>query len=194
ALNIENKTVINHIYDVTGGSNLALTRCVAAYNNDNKDCNYNFKFRIKFDDTYNYKAYQIGYILKHEEAALARIWRKFNTDVRDFIFDAGNFEETTIDELTANSFNLFNVASLCNYENRLYIANYDESDYNVDLTKYAEGIRANMIYEPCSDLDSVKINTINYETYTFSWSTGGISAAIVEIKKPSKDVIVNVNG
>ncbi|WP_171476540.1 hypothetical protein, partial [Acinetobacter baumannii] len=40
----------------------------------------------------------------------------------------------------------------------------------------------------------VKINTINYETYTFSWSTGGISAAIVEIKKPSKDVIVNVNG
>lgn len=194
ALNIENKTVINHIYDVTGGSNLALTRCVAAYNNDNKDCNYNFKFHIKCDDTYNYKAYQIGYILKHEETALARIWRKFNTDVRDFIFDAGNFEETTIDELTANSFNLFNVASLCNYENRLYIANYDESDYNVDLTKYVEGIRANMIYEPCSDLDSVKINTINYETYTFSWSTGGISAAIVEIKKPSKDVIVNVNG
>lgn len=39
-----------------------------------------------------------------------------------------------------------------------------------------------MIYEPCSNLVSLNINTVNYETYTFSWSTGGISAAIVEIK------------
>ena len=140
AINLEDKVIINHVYDIKSDTNLSTTRCVGSYNNDKKDCNYNLKFNINFDDNYNYKAYQIGYILKHENTALPRIWRKFSFDVREFIFDASNFEETSIDELTSNSFNLFNVASLCNYENRLYIANYDESDYNVNLKNYAAKI------------------------------------------------------
>lgn len=194
AINLEEKVIINHVYDVKSNTNLATTRCVGSYNNDKKDCNYNLKFNINFDDNYNYKSYQIGYILKHEDAALPRIWRKFSFDVREFIFDASNFEETSIDELTSNSFNLFNVASLCNYENRLYIANYDESDYNVNLKDYATKIRAKMIYEACSKSNATTATTREYESYTFSWSTNSIFAAIVEVPKPSKDTKVSVDG
>lgn len=194
AINLEDKVIINHVYDVKSSTNLTTTRCVGSYNNDKKDCNYNLKFDIHFDDTYNYKAYQIGYILKHEDAALPRIWRKFSFDVQEFIFDASNFEETSIDELTSNSFNLFNVASLCNYENRLYIANYDESDYNVNLKDYAAKIKAKMIYEPCSKTNTTTATTKEYESYTFSWSTNAIFAAIVEVQKPSSNTTVNVDG
>ena len=194
AINLEDKVIINHVYDIKSSTNLATTRCVGSYNNDKKDCNYNLKFNINFDDNYNYKAYQIGYILKHENTALPRIWRKFSFDVREFIFDASNFEETSIDELTSNSFNLFNVASLCNYENRLYIANYDESDYNVNLKNYAAKIRAKMIYEPCSKTNATTTTTKEYETYTFSWSTNAIFAAIVEVSKPSANTIVDIDG
>lgn len=194
AINLEDKVIINHVYDVKSSTNLTTTRCVGSYNNDKKDCNYNLKFDIHFDDTYNYKAYQIGYILKHEDAALPRIWRKFSFDVQEFIFDASNFEETSIAELTSNSFNLFNVASLCNYENRLYIANYDESDYNVNLKDYAAKIKAKMIYEPCSKTNTTTATTKEYESYTFSWSTNAIFAAIVEVQKPSSNTTVNVDG
>lgn len=194
AINLEDKVIINHVYDIKSSTNLTTTRCVGSYNNDKKDCNYNLKFDIHFDDTYNYKAYQIGYILKHEDAALPRIWRKFSFDVQEFIFDASNFEETSIDELTSNSFNLFNVASLCNYENRLYIANYDESDYNVNLKDYAAKIKAKMIYEPCSKTNTTTATTKEYESYTFSWSTNAIFAAIVEVQKPSSNTTVNVDG
>lgn len=194
AINLEDKVIINHVYDIKSSTNLTTTRCVGSYNNDKKDCNYNLKFDIHFDDTYNYKAYQIGYILKHEDAALPRIWRKFSFDVQEFIFDASNFEETSIAELTSNSFNLFNVASLCNYENRLYIANYDESDYNVNLKDYAAKIKAKMIYEPCSKTNTTTATTKEYESYTFSWSTNAIFAAIVEVQKPSSNTTVNVDG
>lgn len=194
AVNLENKTIINHVYDVKDSTNLALTRCNGIYNNDNKDCNYNFKFAINFDDNYSYKAYQIGYILKHEDAALPRIWRKFSFDVREFIFDASNFEEANIDDLVANSFNLFNVRTLCNYENRLYIANYDESDYNVDLQSYADKVKARMIYSACASQTTTTNTTETYEAYTFSWTTNAIFAAIIEIKKPTSNTIVTVDG
>lgn len=95
--------------------------------------------------------------------------------------------------MTSNNFNLFNVASLCNYENRLYIANYDESDYNVNLKNYAANIRAKMIYEPCSKSNTTNTTTKEYEIYTFSWSTNAISPAIVEVPKPSNNTIVNVD-
>jgi hypothetical protein len=185
AVNLENKTIINHLYDTGTNNTHTLTRCSGIYNNDNKDCNYNFKFKLHIDNNYNYKAYQIGYILKHEDTALARTWRKFGFDVEEFVFDASNFEETTTDDLTANTFNLFNVASLCNYENRLYVANYDESDYNVNLEDYAKSIRAKIIYDELPTVASSAVNTEEYEAYTFSWSTGGISSCIVEIKKPT---------
>lgn len=38
-----------------------------------------------------------------------------------------------------------------------------------------------MIYEPCSKTNATTTTTKEYETYTFSWSTNAIFAAIVEV-------------
>lgn len=37
--------------------------------------------------------------------------------------------------ISANSFNLYNVKTLCNYNNRLYVANYKESNRNADIAQ-----------------------------------------------------------
>uniref|UniRef100_A0AAU8MHD5 Stabilization protein n=1 Tax=Geladintestivirus 4 TaxID=3233136 RepID=A0AAU8MHD5_9CAUD len=196
AINLENKTIINHVYDLSNNSgNIATTRCSGIYNNDDKDCNYNFKFAINFDTTYHYKSYQIGYILKHQDTTLPRIWRKFSFDVEEFIFDANNFEETSVDELVSNSFNMFNVSSLCNYENRLYVTNYDETDYNEKIDrKYIDNIKARIIYSPCATENNVANKEELYDVYTFSWSTNAIFSAIIERKHKNTTTRVNVDG
>lgn len=185
AIDIENKTIINHTFDVKGAT-ANNVNCVAQYNADNKDCPYNFKFHIDFDNTYGYISYQIGYILRHEDINVARIWRKFSTYVKDFIFDATNVEEANIDDMVANSFNLFNVKSVCNYENRLYVANYTESNYNVNLQTYANGVKAKMIYKTAPEAGAIN-KTEEYIQFTISWSTNKTNAATIDIPYNSKN-------
>lgn len=161
AINRKDNTLISHFYNVKD-SNRHLTSVYGKYNDDSKDCPYNFKFSIEFNKAYNYKSYQIGYILQHEETTIAREWRKFNFSTNDFIFDATNPVETSIDKLTETNFNIFNVRTLTNYENRVYIANYVETNYNENLQDYADKVKAKLIKKKLliEDKTSETINTV----------------------------------
>ena len=103
------------------------------YNNIEEDCNYNLKLNILLDNKLNYKYYQLGYILQHDNAIVGRIWRRFNIDVSTVIFDNKNVKEVGIDELLENPFNCYNVKALTVFDDKLYIANYKETNYNDEI-------------------------------------------------------------
>lgn len=144
ALRREKHTIIAHQYNTLkdvdhhghGADNITKTVVSRYINNTNKDSNISFQFELKLhnNDTYNYGKVQVGYILQKENASFGRIWRNFNisgkTSIK-FNFDAKFKEEIGVDNLLANSFNLYNVKHLSNYEGRLYIANYKETNYNI---------------------------------------------------------------
>lgn len=86
-----------------------------------------------FDKTNTYKYYQIGYVLttvKHETIAIV----EGKTDIGNNIYNLTNKQDDkytiSIDEMTSTFFNLYNVNTLCNYQNRLYVADYIEENAN----------------------------------------------------------------
>ncbi len=162
AIDIKNKTVVSHNYET------AITKCNAQYNQPENDCAYNLKFKIEFNKTYEHKSFQIGYILQHDNATLAREWKKFNFNVNEIIFDAKNVVETTVDALTESAFNLYNVKSIANYDNRLYVGNFDETDYNPDLQRYADKIEAKMIRKRVYTSSTTTSNTKTEYKYVFT--------------------------
>lgn len=169
AISRKDTTIIDHYYEV-GDNDKFRTSTSSIYNNDSRDCPYNFKFSISFNKSYNYKSYQIGYILQHENTTIAREWRKFNFSNLEFTFDASNPIETSVEKLVETNFNIFNVKTLTNYENRVYIANYDETNYNDDLQKYADNITAKIVKKKLiSDSNSV-INTTIVFKYRISYN------------------------
>lgn len=152
AYKIENKTIFDNNYSIkfTIGqqtyANLESRNHLTNNINTLEDCNYNFIFKLDFktEAKYNYKTYQIGYILQHDNGSFGRIWREFDINNTSFIFDASNPKETSIDELIRPIFNLYNVKALTSFENRLYVANYKETNYNVkdeDLENIANNIK-----------------------------------------------------
>lgn len=80
---------------------------------------------------------QIGYILQHENGSFGRLWIEFpisdsNTQVFNFQFDAKWTKEISIDDFLENAFSIKNVENIAEFQGRLYVSNFKESDYNVD--------------------------------------------------------------
>lgn len=80
---------------------------------------------------------QIGYILQHENGSFGRLWIEFpisdsNTQVFNFQFDAKWTKEISIDDFLENAFSIKNVENISEFQGRLYVSNFKESDYNVD--------------------------------------------------------------
>ena len=77
-----------------------------------------------------FKKYQIGYIIKHDEEVLGRIQNTYNINnnystVVNIINN--NFsEEESIDKFLENPNQLYNVKNIINYNNRIYLSNYEE--------------------------------------------------------------------
>lgn len=136
--------------------------------NIHKDAAESFIFRLHHcfsEYTGIYKQYQLGFILSHEDAAVARSWKHFdisgNDDVIYFDYDKNSIEEINIDDLTKTNFELFNVKNVCYYKNKEYIANYEETDFNPDLQEIADEISCEIKHV---DLDTE--NEIVFETST----------------------------
>ena len=192
AIDIKYKTLVSHNYET------AITKCNAQYNQPENDCAYNLTFKIEFNKTYEYKSFQIGYILQHDNATLAREWKKFNFNINEIIFDAKNVVETTVDALTESAFNLYNVKSIANYDNRLYVGNFDETDYNPDLQRYADNIKVKMIrkkvYTKSATIPSTKteykyVFTRDSESYEYKVSS---STSPRFIKLTNDDNLCNI--
>ena len=103
-----------------------------------------------------YKKFQLGFVLTHDDATVARSWKVFKTDAIKKItnpdtketkytaaiyFDYENVDEVNIDDMQMSIYELYNVHNVSNFKNKLYISNYKESDFNdktnLDILKNA---------------------------------------------------------
>ena len=129
------------------------------YVNLHKDSAKSFVFRLYFPVTTNKDAYdefQLGFIITHDEATDARIWKSF--EMSDFVtnpgannnliyFDYEDVTETNIDNLLASTYELYNVKNIASFKNKLYISNYKESDFNPsDISNLANKISLSVVH------------------------------------------------
>ena len=94
--------------------------------------NLNIELGLQIDNSgLNYTAYQIGYIINTQKGD-TKVYNTSDIDIRTSritIDDVYN-ETFSLDDITSSFFNLYNVKTLCNYNNRLYVANYKEENIN----------------------------------------------------------------
>lgn len=105
------------------------------YINTHKDAAKSFVFNLEFVQDSNisqYKEYQLGFIITHDEATDARIWKHFDINIRTIYFDYDNVTETNIDDLLKTTYELYNVKNVTAFKNKLYISNYKETNFNIE--------------------------------------------------------------
>ena len=106
------------------------------YNEDDEYTNNNVKLSFEINDKLNYTHFRIGYIINTNTGIEGKQIAKQYLDatvnkVKVLINDSS--ETISVDELTIGVFNLYNVNTMCNYKNRLYLANYKEENRNKDV-------------------------------------------------------------
>lgn len=94
--------------------------------------NLNIELGLQIDNSgLNYTAYQIGYIINTQKGD-TKVYNTSDINIgtsRITIDDVYN-ESFSLDDITSSFFNLYNVKTICNYNNRLYVANYKEENIN----------------------------------------------------------------
>lgn len=104
------------------------------YNEENEFVNTNVQLQLDIFDTLNYTHYKIGYIVNYNGGTEGRQTTKFN--IKDQSVVIGTYSELeSVDNFTINAFNLYNVNTLTNYKDRLYLANYKEENPNLIISK-----------------------------------------------------------
>lgn len=133
--------------------------------NTNADCNYGFNLNISFSNKPSYiNECQIGYILRHDNNFVGRIFGNYEitSSTLKVLFNALYIDEEPIINITRQSFNLYNVGNIVNYNNRTYISNYKENNNNVtfdvsnvklrwkirDISEGIKGINYNATLKP----------------------------------------------
>ena len=149
------------------------------YNEKSEYTNNNIKLTLDIKDKLNYTHYRIGYIINTNTGAEGRqIAKQFISDKQNNIFKVliGDFSEpVSIDELTIGAFNIYNVNTMCNYKDRLYLANYKEENRNkdvegIDVSDIEVGYRDDDIIIP-TVTDSSTDSLDNYDMLKNQWKT-----------------------
>ena len=134
------------------------------------------------DKLSTYKKFQLGFVLTHDDATVARSWKVFKTDTLKanntctIYFDYENVDEVNIDDMQMSIYELYNVRNVANFKNKLYISNYHESNFNdknnLDILKNAISGINNPDYTNGVSNDSSTNSTYNGRVLNFNYSEG----------------------
>lgn len=144
---LEALTTPKTVFNYNAGEDKGSGKIQDYYSEDDDYTNTNMLITVRmFADTkQNYTKYQLAAIVNGNASTEAVVWNKktIGTAV-EFTID-NNFKTMSIDELTNEPFNFYNVKTLDNYRNRVYLANYkldnknkpflNETDYGQLLAK-----------------------------------------------------------
>ena len=143
-----------------------------SYINLHKDSAKSFVFNLNFAQKANissYSEFQLGFIITHDEATDARMWKHFN--MSDFSASGGNIyfdyedvSDANIDDLLETTYELYNVRNVTAFKNKLYISNYIESNFNPDgLSALASHISLSEVHSGGSNVNykNLKLNGVN---------------------------------
>lgn len=106
-----------------------------SYTNTHRDSDNSFILSVEHlvsNNVNNYKSYQLGFILSHDDATYARAWKHFDFSVTTINFDykATDAIELEVSDFLKSTYGLYNVENIATFKNKLYISNYTETDYN----------------------------------------------------------------
>lgn len=117
------------------------------YTNTHRDSDNSFILKVEHlieNNKNNYKSFQIGFLLSHDEAIYARAWKHFDLNTATTInFDYKPEDSIEIEpiDLLKVTYGLYNVGNIVSFKNKLYISNYVESNFNdVRLQDFADKI------------------------------------------------------
>lgn len=150
-----NKHITNTIFGTLGYH-------VSNINSDNS-----FIFVVQHlirDNCKNFKSFQIGFIVSNDGSIKARAWKHFNFNTRQINFDykSADAEEIEVTDLTKPIFNVYNVGNVTSFKNKLYIANYKETNFNEALQDCANKVKIDIKYKSTEDDTN---NVIIYNNY-----------------------------
>lgn len=146
--------------------------CIDFYSNDKEFCAYLPKIRFKFEadwDVLNFQKYQIAIVIKRNDTT--KCFRSDDFDrypennnnnsleEYEYIFNREKLFEVSLEELTLDKYNYYNVRNTINYQNRNYISNYTETNYNIsekEIGLFDEGYKIE---------DVVKLSLFAYNPY-----------------------------
>lgn len=116
------------------------------YTNIHKDSENSIIFSVEIlENNYvrNYKDFQIGFILSHDDTIYGREWKHFSFDTNyiNFDYNSNDAQECEISDFFKITYNIYNIRNITSYKNKLYISNYIESDFNENLEEYAENVK-----------------------------------------------------
>ena len=172
-----------------GNKNTTITNYgTLEYINTHLDSDKSFIFSVTHlysEYNKNYESFQIGFILSHDDAIYARAWKHFDFGQSTIKFDykAYDAEEIEVTDLTSSTFTLYNVGNITSFKNKLYIANYTETNFNENLQANADEIKI--------ELSEVEASA-GYGSYPVSTTTFGSKQYISAFTLP--DGITNIGG
>lgn len=130
---------INDLPDSSGKWKLYfMTGCSDYISDDSEIANETISFDIdglnKSKDI-GYQYYQIGFICATKDSQKAFKTNDIKINVTNYKLEINNCITYSITNLITDNYNFYNVKNIINYQNRLYIANYnEEKTLNVDLS------------------------------------------------------------
>lgn len=126
-----------------GPGNTTATYDIRDYSREDLEYNSNSIYatlNIKNRSGNTFKSFQIAYVCTYKDGQEAYNLGSYDFNETGIYKISGNRTSKTqlsVDEIlvSANNFNLYNVKTMCNYNNRLYVANYKEETRKLDLSQ-----------------------------------------------------------
>ena len=171
------------------------------YISDNSDiANESIKFDININED-KYDKYQIAFIVANKTYNKAFSTNDINISEREFELNISNCIECGVNDIINDYYNYYNVHKVTNYNNRLYIGNYEEDNVNnSSLQKIANKVKVELVsknfpIEGYAHYDAAIINKKN-KTGTqynfFSDSVGLRKLCFTEYFSINKDTVVKL--
>ena len=127
--------------------------------NGNDKSNKGVYFTLDIDKNYKFTKYQIGYIVKHNDAVDGRIFNTYSIDITSLMFNTNAYiEEESVDEMLREPVQLYDIKNVINYNNRIYVANYNEN-LNEDLTGNSKNVHVDIETKNISDYSKSVVTT-----------------------------------
>lgn len=173
-------------YNDIGGPDTDAEKNISYFKNFDVNSNSYSNCNIELNISNVNVPFRIGYIVKHDNDVRGRIFNKFDANINKVDVNNNTYtEEISIDDLLRSPSQYYNVRNIVNYNNRLYIANYEEYnneeignnnnvkiDCNTRSYENTQSIVTKSIYQAqfetmnCdSGLTNVDVETINNVVY-----------------------------
>ena len=132
------------------------------YIDTNYDCPKSFILDVEhlYPIINSYKEYQLGFIISNDNGTYGRSWKTFNINTNKiyFTYDSDDVAEVDINELIRINYELTNVGNITYYKNKLYVSNYDETDFNktIDVSSIKVELKS-------KELDTTNVSNLDNE-------------------------------